>query len=151
MPEQAEILIALQVAFTHESRLDLQRSPVHLTFADGVPTREGEVAHIAAKTLTLELAAAVPSVEGLVDRLRVAPGVPMSNAAFREHVRAALYQEPALASFALKVGDPEGVHPVRPATREPFGVIEVVVDGGVVTLDGQVSSLSYKRLAGVLA
>jgi osmotically-inducible protein OsmY len=40
---------------------------------------------------------------------------------------------------------------VRPATREPFGIIDVVVDGGVVTLDGQVPSLSHKRLAGVLA
>jgi osmotically-inducible protein OsmY len=40
---------------------------------------------------------------------------------------------------------------VRPATEEPFGIIAVVVDGGVVTLDGQVPSLSHKRLAGVLA
>src|SRR5918996_93706 len=112
---------------------------------------EGEVEHIAAKKLALERAAAVPGVEGLVDRLRVAPAVPMSDEAICDYVRDALYQEPAFATFALNVGDQAGVHPVRPATEEPFGVIAVVVDGGVVTLDGQVPSLSHKRLAGVLA
>jgi hypothetical protein len=75
----------------------------------------------------------------------------MSDDAIRAHVRDALYHEPALATFAFNVGDQEGVEPVRPATGEPFGVIEVVVEGGVVTLDGQVPSLSHKRLAGVQA
>jgi osmotically-inducible protein OsmY len=151
MPEREEILNAVQAAFAHEPRLDVQPYPVHMAVEGGVLTLEGEVEHIAAKKLALELAATVPGVQGIVDRLQVAPAVPMSDESIRAHVRNALYQEPAFASFALKVGDREGVDPVRPATQEPFGVIEVVVDGGVVTLDGQVPSLSHKRLAGVLA
>jgi hypothetical protein len=59
----------------------------------------------------LKLAAAVPGVEGIVDRLRVAPSVPMSDEAIRAYVCDALYQEPAFATFALKVGIPEGWNP----------------------------------------
>jgi osmotically-inducible protein OsmY len=151
MPEQEEILNAVEVAFAREPRLDLQRFPVRLSFVDGVLSLDGEVEAIVAKKLALERAAAVPGVEGLVDRLRVAPSVPMRDEAIRAHVCDALYQEPAFATFALKLGDREGIHPVRPSTREPFGAIAVVVDGGVVTLDGEVPSLSHKRLAGVLA
>jgi osmotically-inducible protein OsmY len=39
---------------------------------------------------------------------------------------------------------------VLPAAWQPSGVIEVAVDDGVVTLAGQVPSLCYKRLTGVL-
>jgi osmotically-inducible protein OsmY len=151
MPERQAIRTAVETAFTHEPRLDLQRYPMRLAFEGDTLILEGEVEHIAAKKLALELASAVPGVEAIVDRLRVAPAVPMSDEAIRDHVRDALYQEPAFATFALNVSDQAGVHPVRPATEEPFGVIAVVVDGGVVTLDGQVPSLSHKRLAGVLA
>jgi osmotically-inducible protein OsmY len=139
-----------RAAFAREPRLDLQSFPVRLSFADGVLSLEGEVEDIAAKQRALEREEAVPGVEGLVDRVRVAPRVPMSDEAIRDHVRDALYQEPAFATFALNVGDQAGVHPVNPATEEPFGVIAVVVDSGLVTLDGQVPSLSHKRPAGVL-
>jgi osmotically-inducible protein OsmY len=151
MPEREEILKMVEAGFAHEPRLDVHRYPVHMALTGGVLTLEGEVEHIAAKKLCLELAAAVPGVDGIVDRLRVAPAVPMSDESIRDHVRDALYQEPAFATFALNVGEQEGLEPVRPSTREPFGVIAVVVDDGVVTLDGQVPSLSHKRLAGVLA
>src|SRR5919109_2901219 len=128
MPEQREILNAVEAAFARERRLDLRRFPVRLTFADGVLSLEGEMEDIAAKKLALERAAAVPGVKGLVDRLRVAPSIPMHDEAICDHVRDALYQEPAFATFALKVGEQEGLEPVRPSTREPFGVIAVVVD-----------------------
>jgi osmotically-inducible protein OsmY len=151
MPESEEFCDVVEAALARDLRLNLQRYPVRLTFRDGILTVEGEVEHIAAKKLAVERAAAVPGVVGVVDRLWVAPSVPMSDEAIRDHVRDALYQEPALATFALNVGSQKGVEPVRPATGEPFGVIEVVVEDGVVTLDGQVPSLSHKRLAGVLA
>ena len=43
------------------------------------------------------------------------------------------------------------VEAARKATLEPTPSINVEVADGVVTLNGQVSSLSHKRLAGVLA
>src|ERR671924_1293501 len=127
-PEHRASLDGVEAASAHNPRLDLQRFPVRLCFADGVLSLDGEVEDIAAKKLALERAAAVPGVKGLVDRLRVAPSIPMSDEAIRDHVRDALYQEPAFATFALNVGEQEGLEPVRPSTREPFGVIAVVVD-----------------------
>jgi osmotically-inducible protein OsmY len=150
MPDREEILKTIEAAFAHEPRLDVYRYPLHMALVGGVLTLEGEVEHIAAKKLCLDLAAAVPGVDGIVDQLRVAPAVPMSDETIRDHVRDVLYQEPAFATFALEVGDQEGLEPVRPSVQEPFGVIAVIVDDGVLTLDGQVPSLSHKRLAGVL-
>jgi osmotically-inducible protein OsmY len=43
------------------------------------------------------------------------------------------------------------MEPVRKAVPEPAGSIVVAVNDGVVTLNGEVPSLTHKRLAGVLA
>jgi osmotically-inducible protein OsmY len=151
MPSQEEVLKNVRAAFEYEPRINLHRYPVHMTFKDGILTLDGEVEHIVAKKLSLELAAAVPEMDGLVDRLRVAPIPPMRDGAIRDSVRDVLLQEPAFATFAIRKRDKGRVETVRPAAWEPPGVIEVAVDDGVVTLDGQVPSLYHKRLAGVLA
>jgi osmotically-inducible protein OsmY len=151
MPSSEVICAQVRAALEHQSRINLHRYPIHLRCEDGILTVDGEVAHIVAKKLALELAAAVPGVDGLVDRLRVAPTRPMGDGAVRDHVRDALLQEPAFVTFAMTIWDKGQVDIVRPPSGTPFGVIEFTVVDGVVTLDGAVPSLSHKRLAGVLA
>jgi osmotically-inducible protein OsmY len=151
MPSPELICAQVRAALEHEPRINLHRYPIHLRCEDGILTVDGEVAHIMAKKLALELAAAVPGVDGLVDRLRVAPTRPMGDGAVRDHVCDAFLQEPAFATFAMTIWDKGRVDIVRPASGTPFGVIELTVVDGVVTLDGAVPSLSHKRLAGVLA
>jgi osmotically-inducible protein OsmY len=151
MSSPEAICAQVRAALEHESRINLHRYPIHLRYEDGILTVDGEAAHIAAKKLALELAAAVAGVDGLVDRLRVAPTRPMGDGAVCDHVRDALLQEPAFATFAIAVREQGQVETVRPAGGTPFGAIEVAVIDGVVTLNGQVPSLSHKRLAGVLA
>jgi osmotically-inducible protein OsmY len=75
----------------------------------------------------------------------------MGDGAVRDHVCDALLQEPAFTTFAIAVRDQGQGDTIRPASGAPLGVIEVAVVDGVVTLNGQVPSLSHKRLAGVLA
>jgi osmotically-inducible protein OsmY len=151
MPRQEEILRDVRAAFEHEERIDLFRYPIQLAYSDGILTLNGEVEHIVAKKLCLALAAAVPGVDGLVDRLRVMPTLGMGDGTIRDCVRDALFQEPTFTPCAIKVRDRGRVQTVQPAAWEPSGVIEVAVDGGVVTLAGEVPRLSHKRLAGVLA
>jgi osmotically-inducible protein OsmY len=151
MPSPEAICTQVRAALEHEPRINLHRYPIHLRYEDGILTVDGEVEHIAAKKLALELAAAVPGVDGLVDRLRVAPTRVMGDGAVRDHVRDALLQEPAFATFTIVVRDQGQVDIVRPASGTPCGSIEVAVAAGVVTLNGRVPSLSHKRLAGVLA
>lgn len=141
----------VRAAFEHERRINLHRYPIQVTCSDGDLVLAGEVEDIIAKKLALELAAALPGVNGIVDRLRVTPAQPMGDGEIRDHVRAALLQEPVLDSCAIRVWEKGRTTTVREATREPASMIEIRVDDGVVTLNGQVSSLSHKRLAGVLA
>jgi osmotically-inducible protein OsmY len=126
------------------------RHSLHIAFDGDALTLEGEVADISVKKLVLERAAAVPGVRGIVDRLRVAPALRMGDGEIRDHVRDALLGEPALAECALYVLDGERREVAR-APAEARGRIDVRVEDGVVTLDGEAPSLSHKRLAGVLA
>lgn len=151
MVEAEKILKAVQAAFEHESRINLHQYPLHMAWSDGNLTLEGEVESIIAKKLALELAAAVPRVDGIIDRLRVAPAQRMGDGALRDHVRDALLQEPALKICTIQVRDGQKLIIERESTQEPGGRIDVLVEDGVVTLDGRVPSLSHKRLAGVLA
>jgi osmotically-inducible protein OsmY len=151
MPVTEEILKAVRAAFEHEPRINLHRYPVHIAFSDGDLIVEGEMERVAAKKIALELAASVPGVSGIVDRLRVVLAQPMGDGAIRDHVRDALIQEPVLEAYTIQIRDKDQLETVRESTPEPYDVIGITVDDGVVTFNGQVPSLSHKRLAGVLA
>jgi osmotically-inducible protein OsmY len=151
MPSPEAICQQIRAALEHEPRINLHRYPIHLHCEDGIVTVDGDAEHIVAKKLALERAAAIPGVEGLVDRRRVVPTRPMGDGAIRDHVRDALLQEPACATFAITIREKGQVDTVRPASGTPFSAMEVAIADGVVTLNGQVPSLSHKRLAGVLA
>jgi osmotically-inducible protein OsmY len=72
----------------------------------------------------------------------------MEDGTIRDHVRDALIIEPAFNDFSIRAFVKETWETAREA---PAGIIEVEVTDGVVTMNGQVGSLSHKRLAGVLA
>lgn len=146
------IVEQLLAALEHERRVDLHRDRIDVDFADGVATLSGEVSSIAAKRITLELAARLRQVEGVVDRLRLRPAEAMGDAEIADHLERSLTGDTAFDACAVyrRVGDAE-----RAVVRAPAGAaspwIEIRADDGVVTLDGDVPSLSHKRLAGALA
>jgi osmotically-inducible protein OsmY len=146
------VLSQVRAALEHERRVNMHRFPLAIELDDdGTLIVEGETENIAAKKTALELAAAVPGVASIVDRVRVAPAQRMGDGQISDHVRDALLEESAFENYGLRgrTGD-------RPITiREPINgsiySIEVSVDEGVVTLNGQVASISHKSLAGALA
>jgi osmotically-inducible protein OsmY len=129
----------------------LHHHSIHVAIADGVLTLDGEVPSVAGKKLGLERAAAVAGVRGIVDRLRVAAAQPMGDREIRDHVRDAFLQEPALAELTLRQRVAGGSELVREPPDAVRGWIEIGVEDGVVTLNGEVPGLGHKRLAGVLA
>jgi osmotically-inducible protein OsmY len=144
------VLDRVRTALRSERRIAANAGRIHLDFADGTLTMEGEVPNVAEKKLALEHAAALPEVAGIVDRLRVAPATPMGDGAITDHLRDALLQEPTLADCGLRLQ--RGVH--QEIARQPApraGEIAVEVADGVVTLNGELPSLARKRIAGVLA
>lgn len=138
-------------ALRSEPRLDPHRTPIALAFADGVMTVEGEVGDVAAKKLALERVAALPGVEGIVDRLRVKPAQVMGDGQVRDLVRNALLGEPALANVAVREVVKGRELIARVPAADARGAISVRVEEGVVTLAGEVESVAQKCLAGVLA
>lgn len=149
--DQETILKEIRAALERETRINLHRYPVHLSFSAEDLVLEGEVENIAAKKLALELAGAAATGTMIVDRLRVVPAERMGDAEIRDHVRDALSQEPSLATCSIRVHDGDRIENFRNLVAEPAGMIELEVKDGVVILNGRVPSLSHKRLAGVLA
>jgi osmotically-inducible protein OsmY len=142
----------LWAALEHEPRVNLHRDRIDVEFAEGVATLSGEVADIAAKRLALEHVAAAPAVVGVVDRLHVRPAEAMGDGDIADRIVRSLAQEPVFDDCAIRRRVRDVTDIVRPAEpeRERWW-IECRVDDGLVTLDGDVPSLSHKRLAGVLA
>lgn len=151
MSGTGEIVKKVRAALERERRINLHRCPVQIEFQDGILTLEGEMEHVAAKKIALRLAAGVPGVRGIVDDLRVAPAKHMSDGEIRDHVRDALMQDSALQHCLIGVGPATELATAAASAPKPGGVIGIEVKDGVVTLNGQVPSLTHKRLAGVLA
>lgn len=154
MEPASEILDQVRAALEAEAPVAPAARGMSLRLKDGVLTIEGEVADVVQKRLALERAAAVRGVEALVDRLRVAPTRPMSDDEIRDRLCRILAGELAFRECTILAGCGalgQRTELVRAGQPEPRGWIEVVVEDGVVTLDGEAPSLAHKRLAGVLA
>ncbi|HBK04474.1 MAG TPA: transporter [Acetobacteraceae bacterium] len=150
MTENQAVLGAVRSALHSEPRIHVTNGPIRLAFANGELTMEGEVDHISGKKLGLEAAARVPGVSRIIDRLHVRPATFMGDGEIRDKVRDALLEEISLASCIIRVwvkGQPEIARDPADAT----GTIDVRVEDGVVTLDGDVTGSGQKRMAGVLA
>ncbi len=150
MTGERSVLEAVRSALRSEPRVRPTEGPIHLVLANGELTMEGEVDHIAGKKLALEAAARVPGVDTIVDRLHVRPATPMGDGDIRDKVRDALLEETALASCTIRVWDKDRLEVVR-EVQDAVGTIDVRVEEGIVTLDGDVAGPGQKRLAGVLA
>jgi osmotically-inducible protein OsmY len=151
MADKAEILKSVRAALSSEPRVDPHNHPIAMDFDDGTLTLEGELASVAAKKLTLEAAVSVPEVTGIIDRLRVTPAQRMGDAEIRGLVRDALLQEPAFAECVIEEWTKGRLFTVRASPVDTRGYIEVAVEDGIVTLNGELPGLDDKRLAGVLA
>jgi osmotically-inducible protein OsmY len=146
------ILKQVRGALEHETRINLHRFPLAINLGDdGTLVLEGETENIAAKKLARELAASVPGVAGIVDRLRVVPAQRMGDGQIRDHVRDALLGELDFENCAIRVRSDDQQTPVREPISGSDYSITVAVNEGVVALDGRVGSVSHKSLAGALA
>ena len=141
----------IRAALEKEPRVDLHKFPIEVAFRGSDVVLTGAVENVAAKKLALELAAAIVPAAGLIDRLTVKPAQIMSDAELRDHAVKVLLDESALEHCLLHSRLPRQLQTHRNRIQEPSGTIVVEVRNGVITLNGEVPSLSHKRLAGVLA
>lgn len=150
--DKAKLLEHVRAALRSEPRLGAEFATDRIDIdAEGTLTIEGEVPSVAAKKLALERVAALPEVSGVLDRLRVTPAAPMADAEIHAHLREAFVQEPSFGALEILEQREADAEAVRGVPDRPLGRILVEVDGGVVTLNGEVPGLASKRLAGLLA
>jgi osmotically-inducible protein OsmY len=144
------ILRKVQAAMEIDPYIDIHHHSLKMDIENGVLVIEGEVGSVAAKKLALEHAAAIDGVRGIIDRLHVAPVERKGDGEILELLYCLLEQEPVLQRCVLRVWD-KGRCDTRRMPDDELGEIEIKVEDGIVTLNGNVISLSHKRLVGVLA
>jgi osmotically-inducible protein OsmY len=150
MSDETTLLERVRSALRADTRIRFDQEPFVIAISNGCLVFEGDLAEVAVKRRALRRAASVAEGRGIVDRLHVRPAEPMADGMIRDLVRDALIEEPALARCRLTIwskGAPDLVRDPPAAS----GSIEIRVAEGVVTLDGEVSGLQQKRLAGALA
>jgi osmotically-inducible protein OsmY len=145
------VLKRVQAAFEYESGINLQNHPIEMHFIDGLLVLAGEVPDIACKKRSLALARSISGGNGMLDQLRVAAGERAGDGAVRDSVSGQILQHVDFLNCSVRVWVKEQVKTLREVAGDSSGALLIVVEDGIVTLSGQVISLSHKRLAGVLA
>jgi osmotically-inducible protein OsmY len=140
----------IRARLERDPRINLHRYPISIAVQNDDLILAGEVESIATKKLALLAAAETPGVQRIVDRLEVTPAEKMGDAEISDHVCRVLLEEAALERCLIRRITGQVVT-VREVPKEAGGSILIEVKDGVVTLNGEVPSLTHKRLAGVLA
>lgn len=152
MMELSELTARLHASLEHDPRVNHHLDGIKAQYEGDALVLAGEVSSIAAKRLALEAVAALPGVVGIIDRLHVTPSEAMGDGAIADHLQRSLMSDSVFGFFEIRrsVGAPADVgRATQPPSGQPY--IAFRVEDGVVTLDGEVPSLTHKRLAGVLA
>lgn len=153
MPEMTSVEKSVMAAFEHDRHINLHRYPIRLEFdvARGALTLEGEVENIISKKRAFEIASQDDRVQGVIDRLTLAPGERRGDGAIRDSLVQELLEEPALLRCGIRAQNKGSMETLRESVETPGYVINVLVNESIIQLNGAVPSLSHKRLAGVLA
>ena len=155
MQRSDTVLKQVMAAFERESHLKLHNHPIHMSFDGDALTVTGEVPDIASKKRLLQLTHLHSEGTRLVDQLRVTANPPVRDGELRTHICERLAQAVDFRNCVICARIKGELEVLRgtmdPAGNDGSGVIEVTVEDGVVTLTGQVISLSHRRLASVTA
>ncbi len=142
-----ELLELVQDALQKETRYDVNRYPVELALHEGALALSGELPDIRGKRHAVHVAqAAAPGME-IIDQLNITSAV-HEEGTLRSEVIRSLSTEPVFGDVALRLRRDDSIEVFREGKGDAY--IEVQVSGGTVRLDGQVTSLSHRRLAEVL-
>ena len=149
---EEDVIAELQAALAKEDRVKADWDDINPHYSGGVLTLEGEVRNMKAKKLAREHAESLANVSLVVDELHIRPAERMPDESITDHFEHALLSEPVFTECSVnkRVNGQDEV--LRLATEElGHGHILFYVDEGIVHLQGDVPSLSHKRLAGSLA
>jgi len=147
-----ELIKKVRAALEVDPHVNTHHDEFHIHTEGGVVTLGGTVADIIEKRRAVIAASKVDGVREVIDELRVKPAEPMGQDQCLQHVRDALYEEPAFCDYRLvAVNHKDEREIVRDPAEAAGEIIMVVEEDNRVVLGGQVRSLSHRRLAEVLS
>jgi len=147
-----DLALSVRAALEADVRVNLARHPLRIeATGDDAIVLEGEVADVAARKSALSVAARVPGVRGIVDRLRIVAATPRGDAEIRDSLLRMIEKESELSNCTLRMRLDGRTETLHDAGSEAAGEVEAEIKAGVITLNGQVLSLTHKRMLGVLA
>lgn len=147
----AQLSRTLTAALEKDTRVNLHQNPIHVSLDDDVIYLEGSVDNIVGKRVAMVIAHRIAAGVPVTDRLRVRSGRPREDGELSRQVVDALLQEPVFRDYGVREERHSRMEVLRVRQGEPRGTIDVCTRDGVVTLAGEVESLSHRRLAEVLA
>jgi osmotically-inducible protein OsmY len=149
---QSELALSVRAALEADVRVNLVRHPLRIeATGDDAIVLEGEVADVAARKSALSVAARVPGVRGIVDRLRIVAATPRGDAEIRDSLLRMIEKESELSNCTLRMRLDGRIETLHDAGPEAAGEVEAEIKSGIITLNGEVLSLTHKRMLGVLA
>jgi osmotically-inducible protein OsmY len=155
MQRSDTVLRSVMTAFERESRQKLQHHPIHISFDGDVLTVAGEVPDIASRKRLFRLTQQYGEGKPVVDQLRVAADPRIGDGELRRRICDRLAQAAEFRDCVICARAKGQLQVLRgtmdQAGNEGSGVVEVTVEDGVVTLTGQVISLSHRHLASAIS
>lgn len=144
------LLIRIRAALERDRRVNMHQSPITVWSQKGQIVLDGMVDDIIAKRAAFNDASKLTRGRWpVLDLLRINPGQAMEDLALRDEIGDLLAKEPVFADHTLTVAVDDEIATLHDPGR-PAGHIHLDIQNGVVTLIGQVASLSHKRLAEAL-
>lgn len=139
--DKNDLVNAVLAAFEKDGDINLHEYPIQVTYRDGLRL-EGQVENIIAKRKAKRIAQQLSGAASVEDHLRLQPGEHRAGKPLQDAVVEALAMEPAFRDIRVYAS---------PATPADVQWIMAGVHACEVRLDGQVGSLSHRRLAEVIA
>ena len=147
----ATTLKQLRAMIEHELGLHAHPASLNLAFNGDTLVLSGEVQNIAQKRMCERMAEAMPDVARVEDRLQVMPSECREDGAIRDSLASSLSRESALHNCSVGIINKGVRETINDATAETACYVDARIEEGVITLLGEVISLTHKRLVGILA
>ena len=150
--QETELSKEIRAALEVDPRVDLHRFPIHVVDNGEGLRLEGNVESIAAKRVAMALAQRVSGMDRVIDALRLVPTEVRGDGEIRDAFARGLLQQPELRNCTLRQQNRGRTEMVQEAHDDwPSGEVGFGVDGGILTVDGKVISLSHKRMVEAIA
>lgn len=151
MSDEAEAVKEFCARLEKDVQINLNRSPINAEVRGGMLIVNGEAEDIVTKRRAIRLALELFGPDGVQDLITVKPAQEREDGAIRDSLLRSMLDESVFRRFGVNVWFKGEMHIVRDIRPDSEGHLDLIIDNGVITLSGEVWSLSHRRMAELIA